>query len=65
VPAAGEILGGRQSGRVNPALQVLALVAMRIQSLAGTAAQAVNTAIARGASSYPSLDMARDGYVRT
>ena len=36
---------------------------MRIQSLVDTAAQAVNTAIARGAGSYPSVDMARDGYV--
>ncbi|HWJ52025.1 MAG TPA: phytanoyl-CoA dioxygenase family protein [Propionibacteriaceae bacterium] len=36
---------------------------MRIQSLVDTAAQAVNTAIARGANSYPSVDMARDGYV--
>ncbi len=36
---------------------------MQIQSLVETAAQAVNTALARGASSYPSIDMARDGYV--
>jgi hypothetical protein len=36
---------------------------VRIQSLVETAAQAVNTAIARGAGSYPSVDMARDGYV--
>jgi hypothetical protein len=34
-----------------------------IQSLVETATQVVNTALARGASSYPSVDMARDGYV--
>jgi Phytanoyl-CoA dioxygenase (PhyH) len=34
-----------------------------IQSLVETAGQVVNTALARGAGSYPSVDMARDGYV--
>ena len=36
---------------------------MRIQSLVDTAGQVVNTALARGAGSYPSADLARDGYV--
>jgi hypothetical protein len=36
---------------------------VRIQSIVNTAGQMVNTALARGASSYPSADLARDGYV--
>jgi hypothetical protein len=36
---------------------------VRIQSLVDTAGQVVNTALARGAGSYPSADLARDGYV--
>src|SRR5215213_4023364 len=39
------------------------LAAVRIQSLVDTAGQVVNTALARGAGSYPSADLARDGYV--
>jgi hypothetical protein len=36
---------------------------VRIHSLVDTAGQVVNTALARGAGSYPSADLARDGYV--
>jgi phytanoyl-CoA dioxygenase PhyH len=36
---------------------------VRIQSIVDTAGQMVNTALARGAASYPSADLARDGYV--
>ena len=36
---------------------------MRIRSLVDTAGQVVNTALARGAGSYPSGDLARDGFV--
>ena len=36
---------------------------MRIRSLVDSAGQVVNTALARGAGSYPSTDLARNGYV--
>ena len=36
---------------------------MRMQSIVDTASQMVNTALARGAGSYPSAELARDGYV--